>query len=73
MIFRIRLPRLENLLGLDRDDSDRTDVGRQTDVFRQIKEPMEAPSGGYYYQLCTCICHDISYRDGEFYGMFQGY
>lgn len=67
MIFRIRLPRLEELFGLDSDDTDRNDVSRP----KEVGTPTDG--GGFYYQLCTCICHDTNYSAGTFYGMFSGY
>lgn len=67
MIFRIRLPRLENLLGLDSDDTERGELTRN------ILEPVESPGGGYYYHVCSCVCSPRDYLDGNFYGMFEGY
>lgn len=59
MIFKIRLPILENLLGIINDDPERNDVGKRT------KEPMD-PN----YYNCLCICHDASYGESNFHGMF---
>jgi ABC-type uncharacterized transport system YnjBCD substrate-binding protein len=66
MIFKIRLPILDNLLGIINDDPERNNVGRP-------KERLDPGSGGgFIYHVCTCICHDASYLDGTFYGMFGG-
>ena len=67
MIIRIILPRFEELFGLDSDDTDR---GEMT---KNIYEPQEAPGGGYYYHVCSCVCSISGYLDGNFYGMFEGY
>ncbi len=66
MIFRIRLPRLEELLGLVTDDNERGKLSKPA------YEPYEDPGGGYYYHVCSCICAGgPATLDGNFYGMFQ--
>ena len=59
MIFRIRLPRLEELLGLDRDDSEREDI-------RKPHNPNKP-------HFCGCACATgYELLNVTFYGSFTG-
>ncbi len=56
MIFKIRLPILDNLLGIISDDPERSNVGKHPDKSDH---------------MCWCICHVEGYMDGTFYGMWS--